>query len=527
MITNNQWLRAVVLFFVLIHFPVSPSFADPNSASSKQTTVSTQAFTESLTGRHLFLDDSLVDHSLSQGINRQINSPRSLRRVLKPEKQWEALGFIFYCSVVDHAGKAMLYYGAYDGDKKKHLCLATSEDGINWKRPKLGLTDYQNSTQNNIFPFEAVEAGVFLDPVAPASARFRMLHNRHWPDPAKAGVYLSHSSDGIHWTQSDVRLLPLVPDSQPAAYWDPVRNEYGVFLRAWDPKRSIARVGVKDITAPWAYDQTIPPLHIWGTKKVATISRELPIVMRPDQLDPENVQLYTSNVFHYPWAKNVYLAFPAAYFLYQGSQFKDRALNVNDGTFDVQLAVSRDGTNWKRYRTPWVEPQFLEGVSLQLVSMGTGLIRRGRELHQYFIGWPHTHGRPVVWDRDLKNRADWLKKDLGGIYCATSRLDGFVSLDAGNQTGILTTKSFVISDNHLLLNIDVSGTGVTTVALLDAEGNTIPGFSETDCEAIHTDAIAFPVQWKSGRQLKELAGRRIKIQFKMRNTKLYAMELAD
>lgn len=524
-------MRAVVIFFIAtsVTFSVSLSLADPQSASdatSIQSPVSAKASTETLTGRHLFLDDSLVDLSMSQGIKREVNAPRSLRRVLKPEKEWEALGFIFYCSVVDHNGTAMLYYGAYDGEKKKHLCLATSADGIKWKRSELGLYDYQNSKRNNIFPLEAVEAGVFLDPVAPAAARFRLLHNRYWPDPEKAGVYLSSSADGIHWKQSDVRLLPRVPDSQPAAYWDPVRKEYAIFLRAWDPKRSIARIGVNDIETPWPYDKSIDPLHVWGKKKVATISRELPIVMRPDKHDLPNVQLYTSNVFHYPWAKNVYLAFPAAYFLYQGPQFKARALNVNDGTFDVQLAVSPDGIHWQRHRKPWVEPQFLEHVSLQLVSMGTGMIRRGRELHQYFAGWPHTHGRPVVWDRDLENRAEWLKKDLGGIYCATSRLDGFVSMDAGNAPATLTTKPIRIRGNQLLLNIDVSGTGVASVAILDASGNPIPGFSDADCEAIHADSINFPVKWKNDHQLKELANKPLRIQLKMRNTKLYAIEFA-
>tara|TARA_R110000868_G_scaffold100853_1_gene277408 strand:- start:48788 stop:50386 length:1599 start_codon:yes stop_codon:yes gene_type:complete len=478
-------------------------------------------------GRHLFLDDQLIDSEMTEHVKRQFNPPHALRRVLRPEKSWEALGFIFYCSVVDHDGTAMLYYGAYDGEKQKHFCLATSKDGLTWKRPELKLSDYQGSKLNNIFPFEAVEAGVFLDSHAPAEKRFRLLHNRHWPDPARAGVYLSSSADGIHWQQSDIRLLPRVPDSQPSACWDPKTQEYAVYLRAWDPKRSIGRVAVKDIEVPWPYDESVSPLHVWGKKKVATISRELPIVMRPDDSDPENVQLYTSNVFRYPWAENAYLAFPAAYFLYRGAQLKDRALNGNDGTFDVQLAVSHDGIHWDRQRQAWIQPDYLDGVQLQLVSMGTGMIRRGRELHQYFVGWPHTHGRPVVWDRDLINRKEWLKRDRGGIYCATSRLDGFVSMDAGNLPGTLTTNPLVVTGSQLKLNIDVSGTGIATVAILDDAGNAIPGFTAADCEAIHADSVDFPVKWNGGHELKELAGKSIRLQFRMRNTKLYAIEFAE
>ena len=36
--------------------------------------------------------------------------------------------------------------------------------------------------------------------------------------------------------------------------------------------------------------------------------------------------------------------------------------------------------------------------------------------------------------------AEWLKRDRGGIYCATQRVDGFVSMDAADTPGTLTTR---------------------------------------------------------------------------------------
>ncbi|MCB1063301.1 MAG: hypothetical protein KDN20_10325 [Verrucomicrobiae bacterium] len=474
--------------------------------------------------RHLFLDDSLIDPLLSRNVTRQINPPQDFRRILKPEMPWEALGFIFYASVVDHEGTAMLYYGCYDDEKKKHLCLATSQDGLQWERPDLKLLTYRGTTENNLFPLEAVEAGVFLDPMAPPEKRFRLLHNRYWPDPKKAGVYLSSSADGIHWKQSETRLLPLVPDSQPSAYWDPIRKTYAIFLRAWDPKRSIGRVETANLETPWPYDTGIPPFHVWGQEKVATVSRELPIVMRPNNRDPANLHLYTSTTFRYPWAENAYLAFPAAYFLFP----KDEGLNGNDGTFDIQLAVSRDGIDWERFQdTPWVKPETLDGVALRLVSMGTGMIRRGNELHQYFIAWPYTHGRPVVWDRDLEDRANWLKKDLGGIYCATSRRDGFVSIDAEeNKEAVFTSKPLTFQGSQLTLNLKTEESGAASIAFLNAEGKAIPGFGHADSPEIHGDSTEFPVTWKSGHDLKELSGQTVRLQVKMRDAKLFAIEFA-
>lgn len=478
-------------------------------------------------GRHLFLDDKLVDPALTDKVSRQMTPPTQIRRVLKPEMPWEGLGFIFYSTALDHNGTAMLYYGCYDGDKGKHLALAMSQDGLTWKRPNLGLTKFQGNPDNNLFPMEAVEAGVFIDPNAPPEKRFRLLHNKHWPSPEQGGVYLSNSPDGIHWKPHPTRLLPMVPDSQPSAFWDPTTSKYNIFLRAWAPKRSIGRVETCDIESPWPFNQTASPYHVWGKHRVPTIGYELPVVMSPDDNDPPNVHLYTSTVFRYPWAKDAYLAFPAAYFHFTGDKLRPRALDGNDGTFDIQLATSSDGKTWERFREPWVEPGHIGGLTLQLTSMCTGMIRRGRELHQYFVGWPHTHNRPVEWDRNLQDREASKKQDLGGIYCATSRLDGFVAMVAGNPPGTLTTRPLLLPGSRLTLNIDTSGTGSATVAILDDAAKPLPGYSHENCEVIHTDDTHFEVKWNPPPSRPIPQKQPVRIQIQMRNTKLWAIGTSE
>ena len=474
--------------------------------------------------RQLFLDDLLVDTGRTHGVMRRLNPPTAIERVLKPEQPSEALGFIFYCSVVDDNGTAKLFHGSYDAEKKKHFALATSQHGIHWERPHLGLKEYQGSRKNNLMPVEAVEASVFLDPRAPAEKRYRLLYSRYWPDPQKAGVYVASSPDGVHWSESESRMLPFVPDSQHCGLWDEALQKYVIYTRCWNPVRAVARVAVKDLETPWPYDASVPPHHIWGKQKVPTLSRELATVMARDDDDPPGVQLYTSAAVKYPFAPHVYLAFPAAYQTFKGPDWQDRALNGNDGTFDVQFAASRDGVNWHRRRTPYIPAGFYDGLDLRLVSMGQGLIRRGRELHQYFVGWPHTHGRPVVWDRDLKDRAAWLKKDLGGIYRATQRVDGFVSLDAGYPGGVVTTKPLRFTGDSLRVNLSTAGAGGVRVALLDLEGTPLPGFGREDCAWINADEIDHRVEWKSGSDLSRLAGQPVRVELTLRNARLFAFE---
>jgi hypothetical protein len=477
--------------------------------------------------RQLFLDDALLDLDLSRGLQRTLNPPTSIRRVLKPERPSEALGFIFYGSVVDDDGVVKLFHGSYDADKKKHFSLATSRDGLSFERPELGLAEYRGDRRNNILPVEAVEAGVFLDPKAPREKRYRLLYTRRWPDPATAGVYVASSPDGIRWTESEQRVFPFAPDSQHAGFWDERLQRYVVYLRAWDPRRSVARLETDDLESLWPHDDTIPPHHIWGPEKIPTPSRELPVVLRPDENDPPNVQIYTSAAIRYPFAANAYFAFPAAYMLFEGEAWKSRALNGNDGTFDVQFASSRDGIAWNRLRSPYIAAGFYEGMDLRLVSMCMGMVRRGDELLQYFVGWPHTHGRPVVWDSDLEDRAKWLKRDLGGIYCASQRLDGFVSLDAGAEASVIVTRPLRFEGNRLQLNLHTDGAGSVRVVLLGRGGNEIDGYGDAEAVSINADSVRHEVTWAKGPDVGALAGQEIRLQITVRRAKVFAFQFAD
>ena len=477
--------------------------------------------------RQLFLDDHLIDGAHSKNLTRTLNRPQSIQRVLKPDQPWEALGFIFYCSVVEDGKTIKLYHGSYDAEKKKHFLVATSTDGFHWDRPELGLKEFQGSTKNNILPLDAIEVSVIRDPHSPPEKQYRLLYTSHWPDPARAGVYAASSADGIAWNVTPERMLPFLPDSQPSFFWDESQKKYAIYLRAWNPHlRAVSRMAVDDLEKPWPYDASVPPYFVWGKDKIPTFSREWPEVMGPDDQDPPYGQLYTSVAMRYPYAPYAYFAFPAAFLNFRAPEWKERAVSSSDGTFDVQLATSIDGVTWKRWRQPYVAGGLQEGLDLRLVSMGPGMVRRGNLLHQYFVGWPHTHGLPGVWDRDPSTRAPWLKKDLGGIYCATQRLDGFISMDAGDREGTLTTQPLLIKGERLLLNLHVNATGVGKVALLDKDGNALPGFSADDCSAINADGVNLEVHWKQDASLSTVVGKPVRLQITLRNAKLYAFQFA-
>lgn len=482
--------------------------------------------------RQLFVDDRIVDTSMSRGVFRTMNPPQDVRRVLRPERPWEELGFIFYCSVVEDEAGVKLYYGSYSWKEKlvRHFCLATSADGIHFERAALGKAEIDGkSWDTNRFPFSPIETSVFLDPHAPADKRYRMIYTGGGiDDPAKGGVYTATSPDGIRWNKHPERLLPFIPDSQHTAYWDEGLRKYVVYLRSWDRTRhhrQVCRVAVEEIDKPWPYDASVAPYFVWGPGKTPTLSGEFPVVMAPDASDPETLDIYTNTVTPYPFAPGQFVAFPAAYLKFKGPDWAGMALTSNDGSFTAQLATSPDGIAWTRWRQPYLAPGHFDGVDVKLVSLGKGMVRRGRWIYQYFVGWPYTHGQPGVWDRHPETVPDWTGKDeKGGIFLAKQRVDGFISLDSEYEGGVLLTKPLVFEGDRLTLNVDTRGTGVAKVAIVAETGEAIEGLGAADCEIIQGDDLDREVRWRSGAALSALAGKPVRVRVEMRGSKLFAFQ---
>jgi hypothetical protein len=176
-------------------------------------------------------------------------------------------------------------------------------------------------------------------------------------------------------------------------------------------------------------------------------------------------------------------------------------IHDNDEVRHIDLGVSRDGENWSFFGTNWYIPLGAQEEELTLY----GLIRRGNEIWQYVDeGGAHGGDAQRVY------------------YRYRQRLDGFVSLDAGTTTGTATTLPLRFQGSRLALNI--KATGSAKVAITDENERTIPGFGFDDCDRIKGDFINKTVTWKSGKSVKALQGKAVRLKFQMQNTKLYAFE---
>jgi hypothetical protein len=109
---------------------------------------------------------------------------------------------------------------------------------------------------------------------------------------------------------------------------------------------------------------------------------------------------------------------------------------------------------------------------------------------------------------------------------ATLRLDGLVSLDAGQEEAAIVTKPLVFRGRELVVNADCRQ-GQLCVELLDKGGQPLPGFAAGTSDAFRGDSLRHVVTWSGQRDVSALAGQPIRIKFRLTNGQLYSFQFRD
>lgn len=104
----------------------------------------------------------------------------------------------------------------------------------------------------------------------------------------------------------------------------------------------------------------------------------------------------------------------------------------------------------------------------------------------------------------------------------TQRLDGFVSLDAGEDVGTVVTRPLVFEGQHLELN--VAARGAVRVGLLDETGRPLPGLALEDCDPITADSTRQTVSWGGQSDIGPHAGKVVQVQLRLHNAKVFALQ---
>ena len=460
------------------------------------------------TRKHVLIDGAMVD--TSQNLAFRVQPPRREETDFRNTKAWEPtprMGSTIpdVCSIWDEGDELRMLYtncGMWGG-KNHVICYATSRDGLHWEKPALNLHSWQGESDTNIVIPDAGQGSIIKDPnpAAPAGERYKYLSWSYY-----RGYYLYTSPDGIHFRRNETTALPFDTDGSTEFFWDDQRGIYHAYFRAVSTDSNIGRraghIEVADIFKPFPFKPAPRP---WLDNMILArpAMDEIPII-------ETNGQVYRMKAHKYAWAPDVYLAFPWRYM---------KASNIRPGSF---MMVSRDGTNWTRYEDPYYFSSGgeLNGRTILEALVEHGMVRRGDEIWQYGTVRFTEHGGALYGGVEHE----------GGVHDRllrlTQRLDGFVAVtpaDTAKGAGTLVTKSFIFAGDHLELNLDAQG-GSVRVELQDAAGRPLPGFSLADCAAITTNQVAATVVWKSGANLKAIAGQTVRLRVELNAAKLFAFQ---
>lgn len=484
------------------------------------------------THKHLFIDDALI--ARSEGVTFTAHPARIEETVLPYGTGWSTV-------IEDENGLIRLY-----GEGREGVAVWTSKDGINFTAP-----DFGNGRGNQVAPPPARRGSVFIDPNAPPEERWKLLAGSH----ERGGFFIFTSPDGWTFKRNEVTALPFWAGSASTIYYDDQRQTYVAHHRmdygrtaGGKTERYFLRTEVTDLLDAWPFqpvteerkaemrkkfrlgDSALDPWWLDnGPLSPGGFSIEYPIAMGPDpKIDPEATDLYNTRAIKYPWAPDTYVAFPLFFYHYVGDGPLTRQalghpdLKLGTGMVETQLAVSRDGLNWKRYPRPaYVPVGNFKGFPMLRPYIAFGMVRRGEEI------WQYSYTRSSYHDSYVKE-----KPGIPGaiVQRLSQRVDGFVSVDAPYEKDAgFTTHKFRFDGNRLTVNIDTGATGYAQFGFEDENGRPIPGLSVDDCVYVNGNFVEHDVMWltadkKLKRDLSQLAGKTVRLVVRMRGSSLYTIQ---
>lgn len=502
--------------------------------------------------RELFVDSTIVEE-LSGGAQLRLHRPVPREIALEHDLPWEGTGCIYHCVFLDGDLFRMYYRGynvnpSYESSKSGQVThklglYAESHDGIHWRKPELGLYQFNGSKANNIVlangdldgvTIDPSEMAIFKDenPAAPPDARYKALVLTRHAEHNTRGLIALKSADGLRWTP--LVKHPVITDgafdSQNLAFWDAEHSVYRAYWRYFDrgtPDQPY--VGIRSIRTATSKD-----FIRWNNQRDLVYP------------DAPRTHLYTNAVKPYPRAPHLLIGFPTRYLerelnnglgearakaapekiqqwsaslraLPELEQRERRAAaseRYGSALTETVLMASRDGVTFKRWEEAFLPP---------------GIEREGtwNYGHQY-VAW-----HVIETKSDLPGAPNELSFFATESYWTppgsalrryTLRLDGFVSVQAPMSGGELVTKPVRFTGRQLRLNFSTSAAGSVRVELQDEAGRPLPGFSLEDCPPLFGDSVERPVSWRSGTDVGALAGQAIRLRIVLQDADVYAYQ---
>ena len=428
-IANFVWLTLALMFALTI-----PTLSQTGAPKPDQTVVNEAKWEEFwrtdvrlrskmpmesiiITGRRqLFIDNYVIEHS--DNLSKVLHQPTKDRSnpVLRPEWPWEmgtenVNNNIGYTNVIyDHEeGIFKVWYNI----QQYGVAYATSQNGLTWEKPALGIVDFQGSSRNNlVISARGIDSPTIIKDTFERDPRRRYKYFAKHNSP-QYGMYVGYSADGIHWI---IKEEPVLTTRN-----DPALNDRPTLMQDLEGRRYIAFTK-REIINPFGKGD-YGFLH---RSRAVSLSRDFEkwsdpvLTLRPDDMDPHDLQIYGLVGFNY---EGLYLGLM--------DMFWSGDKGPRERTIDIQLALSRDGEvwwragdrktflpvgpegTWDRFRVhPANSPPIRKGEELLFFFNGAGVGRHGSR--GTLPGAVPEHRRREPWLAPGHPEDEALKDSMGG-----------------------------------------------------------------------------------------------------------------
>lgn len=456
----------------------------------------------------------------------------------------DAHGLSIYGSVLEDGGRYRMWCQAWPRDWDfKDVCTVAcleSDDGLEWRRPEHGLVEACGSKANCLCDLPMHSPSVFVDPAAPADARYRAVgyvdplnvkkrkgHDRH--KPVRKGYFLAHSADGLRWE--------LDTD-------EPVWEGMDVVTSCWDPRRGCAIVMLKRNPVVGGMNRRC----FWQAE--VRDGRPGPVVpaLVPDELDDARARSQGFHSADYYGLGMMPVGDATVGFLWNFlHQFPlhvepDASFACgNEGGLDLSLVhqLQRGGA-WRHLpgRPAWLRREDRPAWASGAVYTAANTLDVDGRTRLYFCGSKDLHG--------FAGRGE----DLGAFYDAHLQNGGWVKIGllSWPQGRLYGLETELLSEMHLApaealrdaadgpaapagegraaVHVSVRKGGCVRAALCEKAGvdRILPGYSFEDCEAIGEGDHEGEIRWRGRALLPQVDPQNLVLRLELRGATLWGFE---
>ena len=425
------------------------------------------------------------------------------------------------------------------GQSVKRILYAESEDGLQWRKPALGVEETDGHQTNVCLP-NGYGLAVVRDPhESDPQRRYKGLYTRFAPRAEDvADVRAVVSTDGRQWQMleerpqfgrqgsrlDDVLILSYNTDGR---YFVLNTRHYDMYAIA----RNLSNPTVGHWTLPYYPGdwRRMNKRRIWQTESADLIHWGEPYPILIPAEDEAELDECFYGLAQYPMG-DITLGFLNIY-------------NYVSNTMRVRLVYSRNGKTWHHLNRgqPFIEPGGEGAWDAYMVTIPSPPLTVGEQLWVYHGGSSNHHDWWITGAREglLVPEAHDISKVNYALGLAKMRLDGFVSLSASQvRPGILVTRPIISPGNQLVINARCGSGGSLAVEVVDIKDDVLPGFSRQDCDVFTTDAVQHVVSWRGCTEIPVQATERAKypepeierfrkFRFYMDNADLYSFQLTS